>query len=242
MKCAVWALTLAVGPAGASGLDDMQAALCLLQGNGHVRGAYEARESKTRPGKAPETHMAAAMVSDDAGALEMRWDRALLRRAADEGSPARGVNKKDGLTNLITSSSPARVGAALNYAPRLLQSLMLGALKSERMDAWQGRPARLLEVLIAPEEAPNDAVSIKETIVAQFWIGADGVPLGAVTTHTIKARLMVFMSYEKTTRDEMTFAVTANRLVVLKRDSQGKEKGPGIEHEFRNLYTFTPKG
>lgn len=243
MKNAVLVVLLAAGPAAASGLDDMKAALSALQGLGPVRGAYEAQETKSRPGKPPETHMAAAMVSEDASALEIRWDRALLKRAADEGSAARGVNKKDGLSNLITSSSPARVGSALNYAPRLLQALALGSLKAERMDAWQGKPARLLEVLISPEEAPNDAVSIRDnTIVAQFWIGADGVPLGAVTTHTVKARLMLFMAYEKTTRDEITFAVAGNRLMVLKRDSVGREKGPGIEYDFRHLYTFTPKG
>ncbi len=243
MRYLVFAAALLGGHAGANGLDDMKAALAPLQGMVPLRGAYEVHETRIKPGKAPETLMAAAMVSEDASAFEVRWERGLLKRAFDESSPAKGANKKDGLSALIASSSPARIGLALNYAPRLLQSLVMGTFKSERADAWQGKPARLVEVLILPEEAPNDSVAIKEnSIAAQFWIGADGVPLGAVTTHTIKARLMVFMTYEKTTREELTFVQAGNRLVVLKRDSQGKEKGPGSEHEFRNLYTFTPKG
>jgi hypothetical protein len=118
-----------------------------------------------------------------------------------------------------------------------------GSYISERPDTFQGKPARLVEVRIAPEEVANEGGGVKENmIVAQFWIGANGVPLGALMTHTVKARLMVFLNYERSTRDEMTFGVAGNRLVALKRDSQGKEQGPGSEYEFHHLYTFTPKG
>jgi hypothetical protein len=103
-----------------------------------------------------------------------------------------------------------------------------GSYISERPDTFQGKPARLVEVRIAPEEVANEGVAVKENmIVAQFWIGANGVPLGALMTHTVKARLMVFLNYERSTRDEMIFGVAGNRLVVLKRDSQGKEQGAG---------------
>jgi len=40
-------------------------------------------------------------------------------------------------------------------------------------------------------------------------------------------------------KEDFTFGVVANRLVVLKREDQGSEKGMGNESTFRNQYTFT---
>lgn len=246
MKYLVIMGLLAAGPACAGGFDDMKTALGLLQGQGTLRAAYEARETHTefdaKPLKGPETAMVVAQVEDDPTGLEIRWDRGLLKRAADESSVAKGAKRKQALSQLVGSSSAPRLAMAMNYAPRLLQSLSIAQFKSERADTYQGKPARLVELVMAPQEEVNQNVSIKEnTIEARFWLGPDGVPLGAVTTHTIKAKLMVFMSYEKTTKEEYTFGVVNNRLVVLKREMQGKEKGPGTENEFKNLYTMTPK-
>jgi hypothetical protein len=246
MKMILMGAILLCGSAQANGLDDLKAALSPLQGHGALRGAYEVRETRTdlaRGGKGPETTQASALVEEDASGLSIRWERSLLRKAADESSPAKGAGKKEALSALIAQSSAPRLSIALNYAPRLLQSLFMSQYRSERTEQWQGRPTRVVEVLISPQEVPNESVNIKEnTIVAQFWLGADGVPLAASTVHTVKAKFMVFMSYEKTTREEFSFATMSNRLVVLKRDSQGKEKGPGIDNTFQNLYTFTPKG
>ncbi|UOD30803.1 hypothetical protein INH39_03435 [Massilia violaceinigra] len=246
MKYLVMMGLLATGPACAGGFEDMKTALALLQGQGTLRAAYEARETHTefdaKPLKGPETAMVVAQVEDDPGGLEIRWDRGLLKRAADESSVAKGARRKQALSQLVGSSSAPRLAVAMNYAPRLLQSLSIAQFKSERADSYQGKPARLVELVMAPQEEVNQNVSIKEnTIEARFWLGPDGVPLGAVTTHTVKAKLMVFMSYEKTTKEEFTFGVVNNRLVVLKREMQGKEKGPGTENEFKNLYTVTPK-
>lgn len=230
----------------ANGLDDLKAALAPLQGQGALRGAYEARETRhlldAKPAKGPETVTALAHVAEDASGLEIRWDRALLKRAADEGSMAKGARRKEALNQLIGSTTAPRVAQAVNYAPRLLQYLATGTLRGERMDAWNGKPARLIEVVVVPQEAENDKVSIKEnTHVAQIWLGADNLPLAATIQHNVKASLMVFMSYEKSSKEEMSFGVAANRLVVLRREEAGKEKGPGMDSEFRNHYTFTPK-
>ena len=246
MKYLVIAAVFCAGPACAGGLEDMRAALALLQGQGTLRAAYEARETSTqfdaKPLKGPETVMAAAQVVDDPAGLEIRWDRGLLKRAADEASVAKGAKRKEALSQLLASSSAPRLAVAVNYAPRLLQSLAISQFKSERADTYQGKPARLVELVMTPQEEANQSVSIKDnTIEARFWLGADGVPLAAVTNHTIKAKLMVFLSYEKTTKEEFTFGVVNNRLVVLKREMQGREKGPGTENEFKNLYTMTPK-
>jgi hypothetical protein len=246
MKYAALLALVFTHTAYANGLEDLRTALAPLQGQGALRGAYEARETRhildAKPAKGPETVSVLAQVEEDAGSLEIRWDRALLKRAAEEASMVKGAKRKEALNQLIGSTSAPRVAQAVNYAPRLLQYLSTGTLRGERMDAWNGKPARLIEVVVVPQEAENDKVSIKEnTHVAQIWLSADNLPLAANISHNVKASFMVFMSYEKTSKEEMAFAVAANRLVVLKRDEAGKEKGPGMDSEFRNQYTFTPK-
>ncbi len=230
----------------ANGLDDLKTALAPLQGQGALRGTYEAKETKTnlsdKPAKPAESATASALVDEDASGFQIRWDRALLKRAADEASPARGASKKEALNALIGSSSAPKVAQAVNYAPRLLQYLATGTLKSERADTYQGKSARVLEVMITPQEEENDKVKVKENShLARIWVGADGLPLAATIDHSIKVSMMVFLSYEKASKEEMTFGVMANRLVLLKREDQGKEKGLGNESQYRNLYTFTPK-
>ncbi|MES2153216.1 MAG: hypothetical protein V4508_25840 [Pseudomonadota bacterium] len=248
MKTTALIALLLVGPASANGLDDLRAALAPLQGQGALHGIYEARESRTeldaKPAKAPETVSASAQVDEDANGFQIRWDRALLKRAAEESNPAKGVKKNENLTQLIGSSSATRVANALNYAPQLLKFLANGQLKSERADTWQGKPARLIEVQIVPQEEDNDKVKVKvkdNTHLANIWLSADGVPLAANVSHSIKASFMIFLSFEKTSKEEMNFAVVANRLVVLKREEHGKQKAPGTDSEFKNSYTFSPK-
>lgn len=240
------ALTVSSGAAYANGLEDMRAALSALQGLGTLNGAYEVKETRTnhaaKPARGAETVMAAAQVADGMGALEVRWDKGLLKRASEEASPAKGAARREGLSNLIGQTTAVRIANAVNYAPRLLQSLALARLRTERMDSYRGKPARLIEVVMTPEEVPNDAIAIKDnTIVAQYWLGPDNLPLAAVTNHVIDAKFMVFMTYNRSVREEHSFGVLANRLVLLKREAAGKEKGPGIDNEFSNVYTFTPK-
>ena len=112
------ALLAGCGAAGANGLDDMRAALAGLQGLGALHGAYEVRETRNnlaaKPVRGPETLQAAAWVSDEASALEIRWDKGLLKRAAEDASIAKGAARKDGLANLIAQTTAARVANAVN--------------------------------------------------------------------------------------------------------------------------------
>lgn len=241
---ALFALLLA-NSAFATGLDDLKGALAPLQGQGSLRGVYEAKETKTdlsKDDKPVEAGAVVASIDDDAGGIQIRWDRALLKRATDEANPAKGAKKRETLNAMIGSSSALRVGQAVNYAPKFLQHLAHSQLKSERADTYQGKPARLIELNITPPDDSNDQVKIKEnTHVAHVWLDADGLPLAASVTHKVKASVMIFMSIERTSKEDFTFAVANNRLVVTKREDQGTEKGFGKESQYRNVYTFTPK-
>lgn len=235
---------LLANPAFANGLDDMRAALAGLQGQGALAGSYEVRQQKVDLDgkKPPENASATAQVVEDGSGLQLRWDRAVLRRANEEAHPAPGAKKSEALSTLIGSTSALRVAGAVNYAPALLHVLQGSQLKSERADSYQGKPARLLELALTEPNPDEQQVKMKESVhTAQVWIGADGMPLAASVTHRRKASVMVFLSFEQNAKEDFVFSVAANRLVVLKRDEQGTAKGLGNESRYRNTYTFTPK-
>jgi hypothetical protein len=241
---AVFALMLAQ-PAFANGLDDLKTALGALQGAGALRGSYEVKENRTdldaKPPKA-ESGAATAQVEDDVNGLAIRWDQSLVKRVVDESFASKDKTKKLGASQMLSQISAERVSKAVNYAPNLMQTLNNAQLRGERMDAWNGKPARMIEVNISVPGPEDGKVSMKENShIAKIWLGGDNLPLAASVSHTIKGSFMVLLSFEQKSKEDMTFSVVNNRLVLLKSDDAGKIKAPGTDSEYRRVSTFTPK-
>jgi hypothetical protein len=242
MKCLAVLALLCAHPCFANGLDELRGALGTLQGQSTLRGTFDARQQSTEKGKATEAAHARAFVEEDEGSLQVRWDRSLLKRANDEARPPKGTKKHEALSTLIGAASAVRMSNAMNYAPIFLKSLEDAQLKSERADTWQGKPARRLELSLVEPNPDEEHVKIKEsTHTAQVWTAPDGTPLAARIAHKRRASVMVFISFEQVANEDFMFGVVGNRLVVLRRDEQGKASGLGTEAEYRNTYTFEPK-
>jgi len=245
MKYAALIGLLLASPAFADGLDDLRTALGALQGQGSVRGTYEMRQHTTElegKNKGPQNASATVFVEEDANGLEVRWDRAVLKRAAEEANPPKGAKKNFALAGLVNGASALRIANAVNYAPALLRALEGAQLKSERADTWQGKPAHLLELSLVESNPGDDRVKVKEsTHTAHVWLAPDRTPLAASVTHTRKGSALMFLSFENSAKDDFVFSVVNNRLVVLKREEQGSSKGFGSEQRYRNSYTFTPR-
>jgi hypothetical protein len=244
MRYAALLALLFSSAAFASGLDDMRAGLAMLQGQGTVRGTFDALQSKQEMEgkKAPESASASAQVEEDGSALVVRWDRATIKRANDEANPPKGGKRSELLSTLVGTSSALRISNVVNYAPAFLRTLDGAQLKLERADTYQGKPARVLELSLVERDPEDEHINMKEnTHVAQVWLGADNTPLAASVTHRRKAKVMVFLSFEQQSREDFVFNVVANRLVVLKREEQGTAKGIGSDARYRNTYSFVPK-
>jgi hypothetical protein len=245
MRYAALLVLLFASSAFANGLDDLRTALAALQGQGALRGSFEARQQSTDldgKDRTPDSASAVAQVEEDATGLQVRWDRSVIRRANEQAWAAKGGKKGQALSTLIGSTSALRVAGAVNYAPALLHALDGAQLKSERSDSWQGKSARVLELSLVEAAPAEEKIKMKEsTHTAQIWLGADGAPLAATVVHKRKASVMVFLTFEQEAREEFVFSVVANRLVVTKRDEQGTAKGLGSTAQYRNGYTFTPK-
>jgi hypothetical protein len=225
----------------ANGLDDLRGALGTLRGQSMLRGTFDARLQSTEKGKAPEAAHARAVVEEDGGSLQVRWERSLIKRANDEARPPKGIKKQEALSSLIGAASAVRMSNAMNYAPVLLKSLEDGQLTSEKADTWNGKPARLLELSLVEPNPDEDHVKIKEsTHTARVWTTPGGTPLGAHITHKRRASVMVLISFEQVSKENFVFGVLGDRLVVLQRDEQGTASGLGTEADYRNTYTFEP--
>lgn len=244
MKPAAFLLSCLVFPLQAGGLDDLRAALNRMQGQGSLRGIYDVN-AWSRGGKGKEieesTGTASAWVEEDAAGLQIRWDRALLQRADEKVKAAKGAQKRDSPTLGIDSASPLKIHGAMNFAPKLARLLATGQLKQDRADTCQGKPARLLEIQLTPPGSGDKEMDPKENAyTAQIWVGVDDVPLAATLTKLVKASKL-FISIEMANTEEFTFALVANRLVVLRREERMTTKTLGIEAQQRTIATFTLK-
>lgn len=231
-------------PLQANGLDDLRAALSRMQGQGPLRGTYEVN-AWSRGGKGKDIEESAggasAWVEEDASGLQIRWDRGLLRRAEEETHSTKGSDKQGSPGMGIEAASPLKVHAALDFAPRLARLIANGQLKQERPDTHQGRPARVLEVLLPPPRSGAKEADAKEnSYVVQIWVGADGLPFAATLTNVVKASKL-FISLELTMTEELSFSSLGHRLVVLRREERMASKAMGIEAHTRTVSTFQPK-
>jgi hypothetical protein len=245
MKFAALLALLLTQSAYANGLDDLKVALAPLQGAGTLRGTFEVKETRTdldaKPAKT-ETASIAALIDDDAGGMAIRWDRSLIKRAVEETFMAKEKKKKMGPGVMFSQTSAEKVSNTINYAPSLLQYLNNATLRGERMDAYNGKPARMIEILVNMPGPDTDKVKLKDNShIAQIWLSPENLPLAATVSRVIKGSALVFLSFESTSKEELTFSVASNRLIVVKSDDAGKSKGPGSETEYRRVTTFTPK-
>lgn len=227
----------------ANGLDDLRVALGRMKGQEKLRGTFDVNAwAKAGKGKEMEetTGVASAWVEDDAGGLLVRWDKALLRRAEEEVKAPKGAKKADSPSLGLASITAKNVNDAVNYAPQMLRILDAGQLLQEKPEPYQDKPARLLEVKLVPQSSDGKEKPKEHTYTARIWVGADGLPLGAAITDSVKAS-MFLISMEMLKHDDLTFAFAADRLVISRREERVNMKTLGVETQMRTLYTFTPK-
>lgn len=226
----------------ADGLDDLRTALSRMKGQGALQGTFEVN-AWSRGGKGKDleeaTGAATVQVEEDATGFQIRWDPALLRRAEAEVKGKPGPQKNDSPALGIESASVLRLHAAMNAAPSLSRRFEGARLQQEGPDTWQGRPVRRLDLLLVPP--PSETGDLKGSAsTAMVWMEADGAPLAARLTHTIKTSKL-FISVEMNRTEEFRFSVLSNRLVVLRQEESTTMKALGIDAQQRVITTFTAK-
>jgi hypothetical protein len=211
-------------------LAELKAALARLDGDAPIRGQVAVKsENRSTEGKDEmETKQGVAQIGFDDGpqGLRLHYPQPLLNKAAQEDL-AKRANPK--------SATPASTGLAdlgfrevrsMTRAAESLSRLISNAqFKGERMDAWQGQPAKVLSFQL-PQTEPNKYVKDFNSVLDVF-VAADGTPLGSRATQKVSGRAYVVVSFEFSNEEELHYAVSGDRLVVTRRLSKGGGSGAG---------------
>lgn len=243
MKLPTLLLLLAL-PLRANGLDDLRATLGHLQGPGPIHGTYEVHTwVKGGSGKEVEesTGSASAWLEEDGSSLQIRWDKGLLKKMAEEEDQVKDKKAKvqDSTATGVGAASLTDMASAVDFAPKLARLLGYSQLKQERADTYQGKPAKCLDLQINPPRSEEDQKKMKEfSFTAQIWVGADGLPMAANFARTLKAKVL-FFSIENVRQEDCVFTLAANRLLLASREVRETNHVMGVDTQQRTIATFT---
>lgn len=143
-----------------------------------------------------------------------------------------------------TRQAMSRLGATqiydyLNASDGLLQRLETATLQSEKEESWQGQPARLLTLKLAPPLSEEDRKMIKQIeATAKIWIALDGTPLAAESALRLKGRAMVVISFEHSETEYYSFARAGDRLVITSHQRETADHGGGQHHKSKTTATL----
>lgn len=216
--------------APANSLAEFKAALQRLDGDTPIRGQVSVKsENRSTEGKDEmETRAGIAQIGFDDGpqGLRLHYPQPLLNRAAQEDLARRANSKAATPTSTGLGELGFREVRGMTRAAESLQRLTANAqLKGERMDNWQGQPAKVLSFEL-PQTETNKYVK-EFSWKLDVFVAPDGTPLGARSTQKSSGRAYVVVSFEFSSEEELHYAVSGERLVTTRRISRGGGSGAG---------------
>lgn len=217
-----WMLTV---PLGAGDLESARAALARFEAHAPVAGRLSeiySRPADGKPGSGPRAELSIELSVGPSG-LALTWDGGLLRRA-DEEERARDRRAGAGmpLREAMKELDPGRVAHLLDQRASLLGMFGQGTLMKVEESAYEGRPARKLELSV-PVRVSDDRlrarVSRSEGRLV-IWIGADGAPLASELSLSYEGRMgRIFGRFSGESTIRTRYGVAGDRIFVAHRDS-----------------------
>lgn len=232
---------LAMPAAQASGLDDLRTALGGLRGTAPVKVTLTAQVTTTSKDDDDKVRNASGTATlsaeDEPQGLRLVYPREVIAKATAEGA-ARQTDSAAPIPtrNALNELDYARVHGMVRAAEALLVRLEGAKLKAERSEAWNGKPARLLILeLTVPK---NQQFVDSQSATLDVWIDETGRPLASRAETTTKGSAYIVVTFEAKSREERTYTVVGNRLLVTRRDSSGSGSGAGQRGETKATVTL----
>jgi hypothetical protein len=239
------ALAIAAPAARADGLSDLRAALGRLGGTTPLKATLEiatldrhgeGKEARDKPGQA------GARIEDGPRGLQIAIaPETLARLDAESRALGRDPEAKTPATLALKGLAPTDVRPLTAAATALARLLDESAFKGERVQPWQGRPARVVSFSI-----PIDKLTAEQRkYVRKFegtldvWIAPDGTPLASGTHIAASGRAMLVISFEAHDDAERTYAVVGDRLVTVREETSSASSGAGEHGERQAVRTLT---
>ncbi|HEX9082455.1 MAG TPA: hypothetical protein VF768_09250 [Holophagaceae bacterium] len=224
----------------ADALADLRAALTHLNGQTPVKARIQYQFwSRQGDAKAPviTEGQASAQVEEGPQGLRMSWSPDLLQAAAREAqAQAANPEAKAPTRQALEGLKALTASDALDGAKSLLGLLENAQVLDVREEAWQGQPARRLDLKLAPKLSKQDQKYVKEfQASAKVWIGPDGLPLAAETNLHLKGRALLVIAFEQQEHETFRFARSGNRLVVLHHAKESSGSGGGEQGQRKSV-------
>ena len=242
MRISILLLSMTL-PMMASGLDDLRVALNRLPGTEPVKASLDhSFWRQIIDDKKPvisQGHVS-AQVEENSQGLRILWARPTLQQAAkelniQERDPDRATPTRTALKNVDALD----VGETLNHAEALLRDLTQAQLQEERAETWQGRPAKVLLLKLAPKIPESQRKYMKELKVdGKVWIGPDGLPL-AFTSVVAYRGSRLFITFEGGNSQDLQFVRVGNRLVVTRAINEEHNAGFGASSQTKKTTILT---
>lgn len=231
------ALLLACSAARADALTDLRTTLASVPSPGPVRAAVSFETSRGKDGQVTAT------VEDAPDGLHVLWPRAVVDAAvAEEGARAKDPNAPTRTRRTMDALNATVLNDYLNAAGMLLRHLAAAELVDEKAESWQGKPARVLTIKLAPPLSEKDRKYIKEmSVVGKIWIGGDGWPVAAEQVVDVKGRALLVISFAQHEKQEFRFARAGGRLVAIYHLKESEHSGGGEHGTERSLATLVPE-
>ncbi|MES2069404.1 MAG: hypothetical protein V4488_03585 [Pseudomonadota bacterium] len=235
---------VAAGLAHADGLADLKAALARQQGQTPIKASLEFKTwSRHGEGKELDENngLGSITVEESARGMQVQYSREVLSRMeAEEQAKEKDAKAKTPTLSALRELNSAELRGMTRAAIAL--SLVLEKLnfKSERAEAWNGKPARVLSFDASlDKQNEKDKKYVKKFEGSmEIWIAADGTPLASRAHQNISGRALVVISFEAANHEEQVFSLVGERLITVRKETYNSGSGAGEKGESRVIKTL----
>jgi hypothetical protein len=225
------------GLSHADGLSDLKNALAKEQGKSAIKANFEIKTwSKQGEDKSMEekSGFATITIEDDAHGLQLLFSRDLLNTLeAEQRAKEKDHQAKTPASDAANDINTKAIQEMTSAASSVLALLEKGEIKSERADAFNGKPARIINVVFSQDKlSPKEREHLKKYEGnAEIWIADDGTPLAYRSHEVITASFLMLVSFDIVNDESGIFALHGDRLISTHQESKGKGSGLGQKGE-----------
>ncbi len=233
----------------ADGRGDLAAALGHLNGNGSVQAGIDfqlwTRQTLGKRSSVRQSEVK-AQFQEDEESLRITWPRVVVADLTlEEERAARGEILTTAIRDQTKELDPGRIHHLLDQATVLRRLMDQARFDSERADAWEGKPARLVLFEFDPRIPENKAGRLsRRSGSLKVWIAADGTPLASSEVAEYGGKVGRFLgSFQSKTDTETRYAVMQGRLVAAHREiEESSSESDGAERsDSRRVFDLKEK-
>ncbi|MDO8179745.1 MAG: hypothetical protein Q7T62_16000 [Undibacterium sp.] len=236
--------SLMCGTAQADGLTDLKAALTRLQGQAPLKAVIEAK-TWNRQGEGSEqvetNGLASVAVDDGARGLQVLYSKDMLARLeVEEHAKEKNAKTKTPTLSAFKEFNSTELRPMISASGGMLRALEKHVFKSEKMESYNGKPARLLNFDLPLERLPEDARKYVKKFEGSLdiWIAADGTPLASRSHQNMSGRAFVVVSFEQKNENESVYSQVGDRLLTVRKETKSSGSGMGEKGESKVVKTL----